>query len=1069
MRLTARKATEYNPVAVKYWAFISYSHTDKQWGDWLHKALETYQVPRRLVGRESRDGGVPPRLFPIFRDREELPVSADLGTNINEALSESRYLIVVCSPRAASSRWVGEEIKTFKRLGGEERVLALIVAGEPNASDGKVGFQPEEECFPEPMRYRVGANGELSSVRTEPIAADARAGKDGRENAKLKLLAGLLGVDYDELRQRDQERRLRRARAIGAAALILMSIFASLACWAVIAARQAAAQKRQTQRLLVASDMTRADELFANGDAASAISFLARAAEQDLDEQSAAAERLWFALTERSWPLPVSAPMEHADSVLSACFSPDGKKIVTASRDSTARMWDGNSGFPIGAVMTHPRLVRRALFTLDGRSIFTIGFDGIGRLWNATSAEAVPHWRIKHSDSINSAALSPSGKLIATGSNDGVVRISDSATAQQLGEVHQAENVHTLVFHPTNDELLLSVSGPNATLWKLPEGAVLFELPHGAQVNSAKFDSRGNRIVTASSDHRVRVWDVATGKMNGDAIEHDGEVRDAILSSNGKWMASLLGSRLVLWEIDAKSKLKFIFEHAGRVTCARFTPDDLVLVSGTDSGQVQGRKINNGEAVGEPIGEDGAIVAIDFDREGKRWLIATGRGKARVWQPPPRYPISNRFVHGGAVESMNLSSNGRWLATGAGDGKARIWDLASSDTAKELPHDTAVFCTAFSADSRYLLTGTGDGKAHLWKTSSGEEIGEPLSHGSTVSKATFDFTGKFFVTATEDGSAQSWETASRQPTGRPMIHGSPIGSLDLSRDATLLLTAGSDRKVRLWRPQTGEPAGTILESETEVTCARFSPKGDVVAAGSRDGTINLWLASSGKPLRQFRQKGSITDCAFSPDGRYLASASEDQTAVVWEISSGRLVGDSLRHTSVVSALAFAADSTKIATASEDGVVRLWHVASGCPITELLRHDKAVRLLAFSPDGGFLFSGSRDRMVKTWDIATRLAPPDRRWLTRFARSISSSRLTEAGRIEHRQVETREAARADLDSSSGPAGVLREWFFAAPEHRALTPYSRRTLRDYLAAAKSASSSAEEKKFYLPDLRE
>src|SRR5438876_9196619 len=212
---------------MKYWAFLSYSHADKKWGDWLHKALETYRVPRRLVGTESRDGKVPPRLFPIFRDREELPVSADLGANINEALAESRYLIVICSPRSAQSRWVGEEIKTFKKLGCEDRILALIVDGEPNASDGKRGFKVEDECFHEAMRYRM-VDGEPSEVRSEPIAADAREGKDGRNNAKLKLLAGLIGVNYDDLKRRDQDRRLRRARAIGSATLVLVLIFAAL-------------------------------------------------------------------------------------------------------------------------------------------------------------------------------------------------------------------------------------------------------------------------------------------------------------------------------------------------------------------------------------------------------------------------------------------------------------------------------------------------------------------------------------------------------------------------------------------------------------------------------------------------------------------------------------------------------------------------------------------------------------------------------------------------------------------------------------------------------------------------
>lgn len=120
---------------LKYWAFISYSHRDKTWGDWLHKALETYRVPSRLVGTLRRDGAVPKRIFPIFRDREELPNSADLGGAIRTGLEQSCILIVICSPDAADSIWVNEEIRTFKAMGRENRILCLIVEGEPNASD----------------------------------------------------------------------------------------------------------------------------------------------------------------------------------------------------------------------------------------------------------------------------------------------------------------------------------------------------------------------------------------------------------------------------------------------------------------------------------------------------------------------------------------------------------------------------------------------------------------------------------------------------------------------------------------------------------------------------------------------------------------------------------------------------------------------------------------------------------------------------------------------------------------------------------------------------------------------
>jgi len=200
----------------KYWAFISYSHVDRKWGDWLHRALETYRPPFGLVGRAGRDGPVRRTNPPIFRDREELPSSASLSDNINNALRQSRYLIVICSPHAAVSRWVNEEIIYFKSLGREDRVLCLIVEGEPNASD-----KPESgklECFPPGVRFRVDAEGRLTDQPTEPIAADARKEGDGKRNAKLKLAAGLLGVNYNDLKQREKWRAVRRRAALVLAA-----------------------------------------------------------------------------------------------------------------------------------------------------------------------------------------------------------------------------------------------------------------------------------------------------------------------------------------------------------------------------------------------------------------------------------------------------------------------------------------------------------------------------------------------------------------------------------------------------------------------------------------------------------------------------------------------------------------------------------------------------------------------------------------------------------------------------------------------------------------------------------
>jgi tetratricopeptide (TPR) repeat protein len=227
----------------KYRAFISYSHRDARWGDWLHKALEHYHPPKQIVGTVTARGPVPKRLAPVFRDREELASATDLGSLLTEALQQSACQLVICSPASAKSKWVNEEILAFKRLGREDRIFCLIVGGEPNATD--LPGREEEECFPPALRFRLAADGTLSDARTEPIAADARPGKDGKENAKLKLIAGLLGVGFDALKRREQQRRNRQLLIIASASMGGMVLTSGLAAYALI---QRGVARKQTVR-----------------------------------------------------------------------------------------------------------------------------------------------------------------------------------------------------------------------------------------------------------------------------------------------------------------------------------------------------------------------------------------------------------------------------------------------------------------------------------------------------------------------------------------------------------------------------------------------------------------------------------------------------------------------------------------------------------------------------------------------------------------------------------------------------------------------------------------------------
>ncbi len=235
--------------AWRYRAFISYSHADTPWANWLLKKLEGYRVPARFHGCAAPVGAVGPRLAPVFRDRDELPTTSDLGETIRAALRESATLIVICSPGSAKSRWVQEEIIAFKRLHGGRRVFAFIVAGEPKVEG------TADDCFSPALRRELAPDGTLTGARAEVVAADARSHADGKSTAFVRLVAGLLGVGFDELRRRELQRRNRRLTLITAASVagMVLTLGLAFAAWrargeAVVARNEAVFSRNDAQR-----------------------------------------------------------------------------------------------------------------------------------------------------------------------------------------------------------------------------------------------------------------------------------------------------------------------------------------------------------------------------------------------------------------------------------------------------------------------------------------------------------------------------------------------------------------------------------------------------------------------------------------------------------------------------------------------------------------------------------------------------------------------------------------------------------------------------------------------------
>jgi len=285
-----------------YRAFVSYSHRDKTTATQLHRAVESYRVPKKLVGTETPVGVVPRRLTPVFRDRDELPASADLGGELSAALKRSKFLIVICSPASAKSHWVDQEILQFKQLHGDNRVLALIVGGTPYATD--MPGREDEECFPRSLRFKLGADGELSDTPAEPIAADIRSDGDGKRLAYLKLIAGLTGVKLADLVQRETQRRMQRLAAVATGAVCGMVVTGGLAFYAngrrieanqqrLIAQREATAARAASDYLVGTFELS--NPATENPRTITALTILGRSAERarrELADQPAIQVRL---------------------------------------------------------------------------------------------------------------------------------------------------------------------------------------------------------------------------------------------------------------------------------------------------------------------------------------------------------------------------------------------------------------------------------------------------------------------------------------------------------------------------------------------------------------------------------------------------------------------------------------------------------------------------------------------------------------------------------------------------------------------------------------------------------
>jgi WD40 repeat protein/serine/threonine protein kinase len=604
-------------------------------------------------------------------------------------------------------------------------------------------------------------------------------------------------------------------------------------------------------------------------------------------------------------------PMRHNTSVLSAAFSPDGKRIASASQDGFIKFWDARTGRELHSFLAHNGHARSVAFSSDGLRLASAGWDGKVKVWDIRTDPPVLAWERRASGQNHSVAFSPKGDLVVSGGEEpnavaGTVRIWDAATGAAIWT------------HRGNEILVRSVAFS----------------PDGRYLASASVV----RKEAGQPVHTVKVWDVETREVRAVYRGRLGGVRGLAFSPDGR----LLAFANIVWDWQA-GRERFTFEERG--TGVAFSPDGRRLAMAGMDQTVKVWDLTTGQEALTLRGHHNAVWSVAFSPDGDRLVSASSDltvriWDARAWQDGEKgQELLTLSGDAGHVNSVAFHPQGRLLASAGADGTVKFWDPLTGKNQLTLRVSTApVWSVAFSADGKWLATAGGDKKAKVWAVNPGRT--------GVVSS----------------------------PIHRLAGHNSEVHAIGFSRDSRRLASGsmpGSVDCVRVWDTTTGKEIQQLRDHTWAIVSVAFSPDGLYLASASPDTTMRVWDLTSGEEMvrPQPQHVGDVTSVAFSLDGILLASGSMDRTVHVWE-KGGNAKTWKLRHllrdlTGGVRSVAFSHDGRRLVWGSTDATLKVCELATE-EIHTLRGHRDWVQCVAFSPDGKQIASASRDGTVKIWE-------------------------------------------------------------------------------------------------------
>jgi WD40 repeat protein len=622
----------------------------------------------------------------------------------------------------------------------------------------------------------------------------------------------------------------------------------------------------------------------------------------------------------------------HADRVQSVVYSPGGNYLLSASLDSTIRLWDLRTEREVRRLIGHKDGVRCATYSPDGKQVLSGGYDKTIRLWDVETGKEVSRF-LGHTDAVLWVVFSPNGKQALSGGADKSVRLWDVASGREIRRfLGHTDEVYAVAFSPDARQLLSGSTDKTMLLWDVASGREIHRfIGHMDGVFSVSFSPDGRKVLSGSSDNTVRLWDVNSG-IELQRFTGQYAVSSAVFSNEGRYILAAGLGDAVLWDSWTGAKVRQLKDDVMSIYyAAAYSPD-------------------------------GKHVATCGLEKGVRiWEIDTGNRVLALGQP-------------NYVSSVAVSPGSSFLAVGNSDRSIGIWNRVTGERTQLLKSHThgigGITAISFSPDSKYLLSGGFDNVVRLWDIASGKTVKEFKDVDTAPSSVAFSpdgktalFTGKFYTLSLYDLSSGRQIQSIKQKNIR-------IVSGAFSPDGKQLLSDDGDDSIIILDRTTGKEIRKIKAFTRALNSAVFSPDGRSILAGGGDdiigtendvaGVVRLWDRATGRKLQELKgHRWFVASVAFSPDGTSALSGGSDATIRLWSLATGKQQSAFMGHASGVTSLSFFPDGKQVVSGSEDGTVRVWAVASGKELVQLINFPNG-EWVAITPEGYYNASPNGDK-------------------------------------------------------------------------------------------------------------